>query len=194
MTTIQSVCIYCGSSSRGPKSHRAAARRLGGLLAENGVTLIFGGGHVGLMGDAADGALAAGGKVIGVIPNFLRDLELAHTGCTEMIVTDSMHSRKEKMAELADGFAILPGGLGTLDEAFEIITWRQLGLHDKPIVLLDQDGYWAPLRAMLQAAADAKYLWPDQSELLHSVAGADEVLPALQAMPASTQPVETKWL
>ncbi len=194
MTTIQSVCIYCGSSSRGPKSHRAAARRLGGLLAENGVTLVFGGGHVGLMGDAADGALAAGGKVIGVIPNFLRDLELAHTGCTEMIVTDSMHSRKEKMAELADGFAILPGGLGTLDEAFEIITWRQLGLHDKPIVLLDQDGYWAPLRAMLQTAADAKYLWPDQSELLHSVAGADEVLPALQAMPASTQPVETKWL
>ncbi len=194
MSKIRSVCVYCGSSSRGPKSHRAAARRLGGLLAENGVTLVFGGGHVGLMGDAADGALAAGGKVIGVIPNFLRDLELAHTGCTEMIVTDSMHSRKEKMAELADGFAILPGGLGTLDEAFEIITWRQLGLHDKPIVLLDQDGYWAPLRAMLQAAADAKYLWPDHSELIGSVAEADEVLPALQAMPASTQPVETKWL
>ena len=110
------------------------------------------------------------------------------------MTTDSMHSRKEKMAELADGFAILPGGLGTLDEAFEIITWRQLGLHDKPIVLLDQDGYWAPLRAMLQAAADAKYLWPDHSELIGSVAEADEVLPALQAMPASTQPVETKWL
>ncbi|MDH3700248.1 MAG: TIGR00730 family Rossman fold protein [Alphaproteobacteria bacterium] len=194
MSTIRSVCIYCGSSSQGPKTHRAAARRFGGLLAENGVTLIFGGGHIGLMGDAADGALAAGGKVIGVIPSFLRDLELAHTGCSEMIVTDSMHSRKEKMAELADGFAILPGGLGTLDEAFEIITWRQLGLHDKPIVLLDQDGYWAPLKAMLQAAVDGKYMHPDQSELVRSVAEADEVLPALRAMPASTQPVETKWL
>lgn len=194
MSEIRSVCVYCGSSSRGPESHRNAARRLGRLLAEDGVTLVFGGGHIGLMGEAADGALAAGGTVIGVIPTFLRDLELAHDGCTEMIVTDSMHARKEKMAELADGFAVLPGGLGTLDEAFEIITWRQLRLHDKPIVLLDQDGYWRPLRAMLTAAAEANYMRPEQADLLLAVDVPDQVLPALRAMPSTRQPVETKWL
>jgi uncharacterized protein (TIGR00730 family) len=111
--------------------------------------MVFGGGRIGLMGLAADAALAAGGQVVGVIPAALRDRELAHAGVSELIVVDTMHDRKRVMAERADAFAVLPGGIGTLDEFFEILTWRQLGLHDKPIFLVDVAGYWEPLRALL---------------------------------------------
>jgi hypothetical protein len=195
MTTLRSVCVYCASSSRGPDSHKTAAGALGRLLAENNIRLVFGGGHVGLMGVVADAALAAGGEVTGVIPRFLRDLELAHDGCDEMIVTESMHSRKEKMAELSDGFVILPGGLGTLDEAFEIITWRQLGLHDKPIVFVDMDGYWQPLRALIDRIAENNYMRPnDDAPLFTMVDRIEDVLPALRAAPAERQAIETKWL
>lgn len=194
MTTLHAVCVYCASSSRGPESHKAAARDLGRLLAENNIRLVFGGGHVGLMGIAADAALAAGGEVTGVIPTFLRDLELAHDGCDEMIVTDSMHSRKQKMAELSDGFVVLPGGLGTLDEAFEIVTWRQLGLHDKPIVALDIGGYWQPLRTMLDHIERSGYMRPNEAPLVTFVEGVDEILPSLRAAPPSRQPVASKWL
>jgi uncharacterized protein (TIGR00730 family) len=191
MTEIRSVCVYCGSSGRGPESHHEAARRLGTILAENGIRLVFGGGHIGLMGVAADAALAAGGEVIGIIPDFLQDLELGHNGCTELIVTDSMHSRKQKMAELADGFAILPGGLGTLDEAFEIITWKQLRLHDKPIAVVDVDGYWTPLRAMVDQMIAQRYMRPEQQDLFRMVESVDDVLPTLRAMPSVAQPVES---
>jgi uncharacterized protein (TIGR00730 family) len=191
MTEIRSVCVYCGSSGRGPESHHEAARRLGTILAENGIRLVFGGGHIGLMGVAADAALAAGGEVIGIIPDFLQDLELGHNGCTELIVTDSMHSRKQKMAELADGFAILPGGLGTLDEAFEIITWKQLRLHDKPIAVVDVDGYWTPLRAMVDQMIAQRYMRPEQQDLFRMVESVDDVLPTLRAMPSAAQPVES---
>jgi hypothetical protein len=195
MTTLRSVCVYCASSSRGPDSHKTAAGALGRLLAENNIRLVFGGGHVGLMGVVADAALAAGGEVTGVIPRFLRDLELAHDGCDEMIVTESMHSRKEKMAELSDGFVILPGGLGTLDEAFEIITWRQLGLHDKPVVFVDMDGYWQPLRALVDRIAENNYMRPnDDAPLFTMVDRIEDVLPALRAAPAERQAIETKWL
>lgn len=194
MSAIHSVCVYCASSSRGPESHKTAARDLGRLLAENNIRLVFGGGHVGLMGIAADAALAAGGEVTGVIPTFLRDLELAHDGCDEMIVTDSMHARKQKMAELSDGFVILPGGLGTLDEAFEIITWRQLGLHDKPIVVLNSDGYWAPLEALTTHIEANGYMHPQDAPLLTLVDRVEEILPALRAAPTERQPIVSKWL
>jgi len=194
MTTLRSVCVYCASSSRGPESHKAAARQLGRLLAENNIRLVFGGGHVGLMGIAADAALAAGGEVTGVIPRFLRDLELAHDGCDEMIVTESMHIRKQKMAELSDGFVIMPGGLGTLDEAFEIITWRQLGLHDKPIVVVDLDNYWQPLQALIDQIVANSYMRPNDTPLFQMVERVEDVLPALRAAPAERQPIETKWL
>jgi hypothetical protein len=194
MSAIRSVCVYCASSSRGPESHKEAARLLGRLLAENNIRLIFGGGHVGLMGTTADAALAAGGEVTGVIPGFLRDLELAHDGCDELIVSDSMHSRKQKMAELSDGFVILPGGLGTLDEAFEIITWRQLGLHDKPIVVVDLDGYWQPLQALVDHIGANNYMRPNEAPLFQMVARIEDILPALRAAPAERQPIETKWL
>lgn len=191
MTEIRSVCVYCGSSGRGPQSHHEAARQLGTMLGENGIRLVFGGGRIGLMGVVADAALAAGGEVVGIIPDFLQDLELGHNGCTELIVTDSMHTRKQKMAELADGFAILPGGLGTLDEAFEIITWKQLGLHDKPVVVADVDGYWAPFRAMVDQMIENRYMRIEQRDLFRMVESVDAILPALRAMPSLDQPVDS---
>jgi uncharacterized protein (TIGR00730 family) len=194
MSTIRSLCVYCASSSRGPESHKSAAQQLGRLLAENGIRLIFGGGRVGLMGVVADAALAAGGEVVGVIPGFLRDLELAHDGCDEMIVTDSMHSRKQKMAELSDGFAILPGGLGTLDEAFEIITWRQLGLHDKPIVFVNLEEYWRPLERLIQQITGSGYMRAADAPLFRIVDRIEDILPALREAPAARQPLESKWV
>ncbi|MEM9682006.1 MAG: TIGR00730 family Rossman fold protein [Pseudomonadota bacterium] len=194
MASLRSVCVYCASSSRGPESHKTAATALGKLLAENNIRLVFGGGHVGLMGVIADAALAAGGEVTGVIPKFLQDMELAHEGCDELIVTDSMHARKRRMAELSDAFVILPGGLGTLDEAFEIVTWRQVALHDKPIVVADLDGYWRPLRTMLEQIVDNHYMHGNIDTLLTFVESVDEILPALAAEPAAQTPIETKWL
>ena len=149
MQQIRSVGVYCGSAGAVDQRYRAAADELGRSLAAAGITLVFGGGRIGLMGIAADAALAAGGQVIGVIPASLRDAELAHSGVSELVVVDTMHDRKRVMAERSDAFAVLPGGIGTLDEAFEILTWRQLRLHDKPIFLVDIAGYWQPLRALL---------------------------------------------
>jgi len=146
---IRSVCVYCGSAGAVYQRYRAAAAELGHNLAAAGITMVFGGGHIGLMGVAADAALAGGGRVIGVIPAELRDRELAHGRVGELVVVDTMHDRKRVMAERSDAFAVLPGGIGTLDEFFEILTWRQLALHDKPIFLVDVAGYWQPLRTLL---------------------------------------------
>ena len=136
----------------------------------------------------------SGGEVVGVIPSFLRDLELAHDGCDEMIVTESMHSRKQKMAELSDGFAILPGGLGTLDEAFEMITWRQLNLHDKPIVIMNIDGYWQPLQRLVDHVTAQRYMRPNDAPLFRMVDRVEDVIPALREAPAERQPLESKWI
>jgi uncharacterized protein (TIGR00730 family) len=149
MTGVKRVCVYCGSSGRVAERFKDAARRTGRLLAQSSIELIYGGGRIGLMGLAADAALAAGGRVVGIIPDFLHERELTHSRLSELVVVGSMHERKQRMFERADAFAILPGGLGTLDEAFECITWRQLGLHDKPIVIVDVEGYWQPLLALL---------------------------------------------
>jgi len=140
MPQIRSVCVYCGSAGAVDPRYRAAADELGRSVAAAGIKLVFGGGRIGLMGIAADAALAAGGHVTGVIPASLRDAELAHSGLSELVVVATMHDRKRVMAERADAFAVLPGGIGTLDETFEILTWRQLGLHDKPIFLVDIGG------------------------------------------------------
>ncbi|HEX5327796.1 MAG TPA: TIGR00730 family Rossman fold protein [Acetobacteraceae bacterium] len=152
MPDIRAVAVFCGASPGDDPVYRAAAAALGHGLAEAGLRLVFGGGRVGLMGAMADAALAAGGQVSGVIPEFLTRLEVAHAGVSELIVTDSMHSRKQRMFELSDAFVALPGGLGTLDETIEIITWRQLGLHDKPVLLCDVAGSAAPLLAAIEAA------------------------------------------
>lgn len=183
MTSIRSLCVYCGSSSRGKPAHRAAAQQLGTMLAERGVTLVYGGGMVGLMGICADAALNAGGKVIGVIPKHLDDLEVGHRGVSELVVCTSMHTRKERMFHLSDAFAVLPGGYGTLDEAFEMITWRQLGLHDKPILLVDVAGYWKPLTALLDHVIAENYARPETRRLYTVVDGVDRLFEALAAAP-----------
>ena len=148
MQQVTRLCVYCGSALGLDPRYHAAARELGLALAAAGIELVFGGGRVGLMGVVADAVLAGGGRVVGVIPDRLRAAELAHKGVTELVIAGSMHDRKRMMAERADAFAVLPGGIGTLDETFEILTWRQLGLHDKPIFLVDVVGYWQPLREL----------------------------------------------
>lgn len=194
MAKPTAVCVYCGSSSNTRETHRAAARDLGRMLAEQGTALVFGGGRVGLMGVMADAALAAGGRVVGVIPRFLVAWEVGHTGCTELYETETMHERKQKMAELSDGFAVLPGGLGTLDEAFEIITWRQLGLHDKPIVFANIDGYWDSLRALFDNLVAENYVPEKHRGLVRMVDSVGDVLPALSAMPEGRPGLASKWI
>jgi hypothetical protein len=149
-------------------------------LAEAGVTLVYGGGNIGLMGILAESVIAAGGKVIGVIPEHLRSVELPFREASEMIVVDSMHSRKQKMFELADAFCVLPGGLGTLDETFEILTWRQLRLHDKPVVLVNVDGYWNAWLDLVEGIIANGFAQPTIEDLFTVVETADEVLAAAE--------------
>ena len=184
MPPIHSLCVYCGSSTGHDPRHEATAVALGRMMARENITLVYGGGRVGLMGIVADAALAAGGKVIGVIPTLLKTAELAHTGLSELIAVETMHDRKRRMFEIADAFAILPGGLGTLDEAFEIITWRQLGLHDKPILLIDRDGYWRPLRALIAHIIAGGFARPDTERLVTLVEDIDEIPEILASLPS----------
>ncbi len=183
MARLTSLCIFCGSRSGKDEVHRAAAARLGTLLGERGVRMVFGGGRIGLMGVAADAALAAGGKVVGVIPGHLHERELGHDGVSELVVVDSMHARKEKMFDLADAFAVLAGGLGTLDEAIEIITWKQLGLHQKPIVLVDCNGYWRPFRELIENAVAGHFAAPEARQLFTVVSRVEDIFEVIAAAP-----------
>src|SRR3989304_2036135 len=180
MTGIKSLWLYCGSSEGRHDRFRGGGAALGALLAERGIRLVYGGGHVGLMGIAADAALAKGGTVIGVIPKFLLATEAGHSGVTELMVVGSMHERKQRMFELADGFVVLPGGLGTMAETIEIVPWKQLGLHDKPIVLLDLDGYWGAWIGLVDKAIAAGFAKPQVTALFTAVRSLDELLPALE--------------
>ena len=146
------------------------------------------------MGIVADAVLAAGGEVIGVIPRFLDEYEIGHTNVTRLEVVDSMHERKARMAQLSAGFVVLPGGLGTLDETFEIITWKQLGLHDKPIVVADIDGYWDSLKQLVQGIVTDGYARPENAALATFVDAVDDIIPALQAMPEPSVSLSEKWL
>ena len=183
MPGIRSLCVYCGSSGAVAAAYREAASQLGAALAEAGIELVFGGGRVGLMGLAADAALAKGGRVTGIIPARLRDAELAHQGVSELVVVDTMHARKALMAERSDAFAVLPGGIGTLDEAFEMLSWKQLGLHDKPIFLVDVEGYWAPLARLLDNIVRAGFARPETRGLLCIVPNVAALLGALRSAP-----------
>jgi len=166
-----------------PAGHLALARRVGELLARNGIALVFGGGRIGLMGAAAEAALAAGGKVIGIIPHFLQRREVAHDHLSELVVTDSMHERKRLMAERSEAFCVLPGGLGTLDETFEMLTWAQLGLHAKPIVLLNHEGFWDPLLVLVDRLVAQRYVPPEHRALLRVAPDLDSLLPLLARLP-----------
>jgi uncharacterized protein (TIGR00730 family) len=163
---LVSICVFCASSSGRDGAFLAAAREFGRLLAERGHRLVYGGGRVGLMGALADGALAAGGNVVGVIPETLVQREVAHEGLQELRVGASMHERKATMAELADAFVALPGGIGTLEELFEVWTWGQLGLHGKPCGLLDLDGYYEGLLTFLRRATEGGYVAAETLGLL----------------------------
>jgi uncharacterized protein (TIGR00730 family) len=169
------IAVFTGSQA-GPESHRAAAAAFAGDLARAGVDIVYGGGHVGLMGVVADAALAAGGEVVGVIPQHLVDDELAHPGLTQLDVVQSMHERKARMAELSDAFVALPGAAGTLEELFEAWTWGMLGLHAKPTALIDVDGFWQPLLTQLRAMVDAGYLDGRRLDALGVVADAAGLL------------------
>jgi len=153
MTAISSLCVFCGSSPGASPRYAEAASGLGRLLASENITLVYGGASVGLMGEVAGAALRHGGKVVGVIPGFMARKEIAHPGLSELVVVDSMHERKAKMSELADGFIALPGGMGTLEEFCEVVTWAQLGLHRKPCGLLNSANYYDPLIAFLDSMA-----------------------------------------
>lgn len=178
---MRSLCVFCGSSPGLSESYAAAARDLGRALAGRGVRVVYGGASVGLMGAVADAALAAGGEVVGVIPRHLADREVAHHGLTELHVVASMHERKALMAELSDGFVALPGGMGTLEELAEILTWAQLGLHVKPVGVLDVDGFWQPLVAWLDHAEGQGFLRPEHRALLTARADVEALLDALDA-------------
>ena len=164
--TFRRVCVYCGSSNTVAEHHMAAARATGRLLAERGITVVYGGGQVGLMGAVADAALQAGGEVIGVIPEHLHALELGHPGCTELFVVDSMHTRKMMMAQLSDAFIALPGGFGTMEELFEATTWTQLNIHDKPVGVLNTAGYYDHLLAWLEHARTEGFIKEIHKDLL----------------------------
>ena len=194
MTEISSLCVFCGSKTGTDPAHAAAARRLGELMAERGETLVYGGGRIGLMGIVADAILEGGGRAIGVIPEFLKDLEVGNDDVSEQIVTNSMHERKTRMFELSDGFVVLPGGLGTLDETLEIVTWKQLQLHSKPVVVLNSGGYWSALADLVQATIDGGFAHPAVEELFTLVDGADDVFEALDAQPEPKEVVLTSHL
>lgn len=160
------VCVFCGSSTGIGPGYRNAAERVGRTLAERGIGLVYGGASVGTMGVVADAALAAGGRVTGVIPRSLVDREIAHPGLSDLRVVADLHERKATMAALADAFLALPGGAGTLEELFEVFTWAQLGLHAKPIALLDVDGYYQPMLRFLDHMADQGFLRPEYRQML----------------------------
>ncbi len=163
---MRRICVFCGSRPGVRPAYREAAEALGRLFAERGIELVYGGGNVGLMGIVADSCLAAGGKVVGVIPRALLEWEVGHEGLTRLEGVDSMHTRKARMAELADGFIALPGGLGTFEELFEILTWAQLGFHNKPVGLLNTEGYYLPLIQMLDRGVSEGFMKSENRGLL----------------------------
>ncbi len=188
---MASICVFCGSSTGASPAYAAAAAALGAELAARGTTLVFGGGKRGMMGVLADACLAGGGRVVGVIPAHLWERELGHTGVTEMHVVASMHERKARMAELAEAFVALPGGIGTLEEFFEVWTWGQLGLHAKPLGLLNAGGYFDPLIRFLDHMVDERFLGADQRDI---VLVGKEVGPLLDRLAAAHLTPGPRWI
>ncbi len=188
---LKSVCVYCGSNRGRSAAYLQAAQAFGWLLAEEGIRLVYGGGNVGLMGALADAALRAGGKVIGVIPNHLVARELAHRGVTTLHCVGSMHERKLKMAELSDAFVALPGGVGTLEEIFEVFTWTQLGLHSKPCAFLNVEQYYTPLFQFLDHMAAQRFI---KKKHLASLLRADDGRELLLQLRRYTPVRIDKWM
>ena len=174
-----SLCVYCGSRPGARPEFARVAHEVGTWIGKHGGQLVYGGGHNGLMGTVADATLAAGGRVFGIIPKALVEREWAHKGCSELHVVDTMHERKRMMAERSDAFLALPGGIGTLEEFFEVWTWRQLGYHDKPVGLLNVDGYYDGLMDFLRTSVDQQFMGPWQIDLIRVSAQWQRLLPDL---------------
>lgn len=189
--SLKSVCVFCGASPGARPIYHEAAAQLGSHIAERGLTLVYGGGAVGLMGVVADAALAAGGEVIGIIPQSLERAEIGHKGLTRLEVVDGMHARKARMAELADAFIALPGGLGTLEELFEVWTWGQLGYHAKPLGLLEVDGFYARLTDFLDHLVAERFVREQHRAILQLSASPAELLARMDAWQPTAAP---KWV
>jgi uncharacterized protein (TIGR00730 family) len=187
---MKAVCVYCGSSMGASPVYADAARAFGRALVEADLSLVYGGGHVGLMGAIADEVLAQGGRAVGVIPELLFEKEVAHTGLTELHVVPDMHHRKKKMADFSDAFVSMPGGVGTFEELFEVYTWAQLGYHRKPVALLNTAGYYEPLLAMLRHTVEEGFMRPP---LLDMLLVADEPISLIQKLNDYTPTLANKW-
>ncbi|MFJ4391293.1 LOG family protein [Pseudomonas soli] len=188
---VRSVCVFCGASIGANPAYREAAVALGQAIARRGLTLVYGGGAVGLMGTVADAAMAAGGEVVGIIPQSLMNAEIGHKGLTRLEVVDGMHARKARMAELSDAFIALPGGLGTLEELFEVWTWGQLGYHAKPLGLLDVNGFYAKLGGFLDHIVEEGFVRKQHRAMLLLGEQPDELLDGMDSFVA---PVVPKWV
>jgi len=191
MGTLNTICVFCGSSGGLKPGYRAAATELGELLAAGGLTLIYGGGSTGLMGTVADATLGAGGEVIGVIPHALVAKEVSHSGLTKLHVVDSMHERKALMASLSDAFIALPGGFGTAEELCEILTWGQLGIHQKPVGLLNVEGFFDALLEWLDHSSREGFIRPEHRQLLLADTNPSRLLARMSAYEI---PTVEKWL
>jgi hypothetical protein len=194
MEPIASVCVYCGARFGDDPAYKAAAETLGRELAARGLELVFGGGNIGLMGAVSNAARTAGGKVTGIIPRDLERREIGGDSKNRLVIVDNMHERKMMMARLADAFVVLPGGLGTLDETFEIVTWRQLGFHDKPIVIADIGGYWTLMRSTIEAIVTHGFADPVEGVLMEWVEDIPGVFAALERADPPSTPLDTRPL
>lgn len=190
---VNTICVYCGSAAGDNPRFAAETERFGAILANAGIRLVYGGGAIGLMGILARSVLANGGEVLGIIPGFLRDREVALPGITELLVTQSMHERKQAMFERSDAFVALPGGIGTLEETVEMMTWVQLGRHRKPIIIANLDGFWDPMAALIEHMRGEGFLHRSINgrPLYRMVSGVDDILPAIEAeRPEKAEAVE----
>ena len=194
MKQVSTVCVYLGSSSRCEDIHKTTAHAFGQLMAKAGMTLVYGGGRVGLMGILADSVLEAGGKVIGIIPEHISKREVQHRELTELHVVDSMHTRKQMMVSKSDAFVVLPGGIGTLDELCEVMTWKQLGIHDKPIVIANVQGYWTPFLQMIDSVIAGKFMRDEDRRLITEVTDIADVIKTLTSAPSETFDPSSKWI
>lgn len=194
MSQIKTVCVYCGASSAVDDKYKDIARETGQKLGSTGRAVVYGGGRVGLMGIVADTALQAGADVIGIIPEHIQSREVEHVGLSELHIVDSMHERKQMMVDRADAFLVLPGGLGTMDETFEIITWKQLRLHDKPVVILNAHGYWDPFRALVNNIVNEGFAHTEDTQMFHFADTVDAAISLLESEPDSVIESQTKWM
>lgn len=194
MTKIKSLCVYCGSSAKVDDDFKEAAKKMGEILAKNNIRLVYGGGKAGLMGIIADAVMQNGGEVTGIIPSHISDREIQHKSLTELHVVESMHVRKQMMVDHSDAFLVLPGGVGTLDETCEIITWRQLGIHDKPIIIANLKNYWTPFLSMIDHIADEGFMRQDDKNTFQVVESLGDVMGAIEKAPKETFDPSSKWI